>query len=146
MCLVCLSLRVRLQVLSDDKGEPHIAFFSKLTLRAGQELTFDYRFKEEEGASRVRCTCGAPNCKVRQLSRITLHLFKSVVSHVTHVPCGSCHASVQAPCGHLAYHGKVQRLQPCGFRQWPECTARQGVLLGRLSELWCARALQGFLN
>lgn len=27
-----------------------------------QELTYDYRFKEEE-ESKVRCQCGAPNCK-----------------------------------------------------------------------------------
>ncbi len=50
----------------DEKGEPHIAFFAKTALKAGQELTFDYRFREEEGSARVRCQCGAPNCKVRR--------------------------------------------------------------------------------
>ena len=33
-------------------------------IKAGQELTFDYRFKEEEdGEAKVPCMCGAPNCK-----------------------------------------------------------------------------------
>jgi SET domain-containing protein len=28
-----------------------------------QELTFDYRFKIEEGAAKLPCRCGAPNCR-----------------------------------------------------------------------------------
>jgi NuA3 HAT complex component NTO1 len=44
-------------------GQVHLCFFAKSDIRAGQELTFDYRFKEEEGDSKVPCQCGAPNCK-----------------------------------------------------------------------------------
>lgn len=43
-------------------GESHVVFFTKGDVKAGQELTFDYRFKEEE-VDRVPCRCGAPNCK-----------------------------------------------------------------------------------
>jgi hypothetical protein len=32
-------------------------------IRVGQELTFDYRFKQEDEADRVPCHCGAPSCK-----------------------------------------------------------------------------------
>ena len=39
-----------------------MVFFTKGDVKAGQELTFDYRFKEEE-VDRVPCRCGAPNCK-----------------------------------------------------------------------------------
>jgi NuA3 HAT complex component NTO1 len=44
-------------------GELHLCFFAKTDIKAGQELTFDYRFKEEEGDSKVICQCGAPTCK-----------------------------------------------------------------------------------
>ncbi len=44
-------------------GAPHLVFFARSDLRAGQELTFDYRFKQEEGEARVRCQCGAPTCR-----------------------------------------------------------------------------------
>ncbi len=40
-----------------------LAFCARVDIRAGQELTFDYRFKEEEGSAKVVCRCGAPSCK-----------------------------------------------------------------------------------
>ncbi len=62
---VCMGCAPVLQVLTGPSGEPHIAFFARTPLRAGQELTFDYRFREEADTHKVRCQCGAPNCKVR---------------------------------------------------------------------------------
>ena len=44
-------------------GQPHLVFFARADVRPGQELTYDYRFKEEEGASKMPCMCGAPNCR-----------------------------------------------------------------------------------
>lgn len=45
-------------------GESHVVFFTRVDIRAGQELTFDYRFKvEEDDRDRVPCHCGAPDCK-----------------------------------------------------------------------------------
>ncbi|KAF6264248.1 hypothetical protein COO60DRAFT_1698474 [Scenedesmus sp. NREL 46B-D3] len=44
-------------------GELHLCFFAKTDIKAGQELTFDYRFKEEDSDSKVICQCGAPTCK-----------------------------------------------------------------------------------
>ena len=43
--------------------EYHVAFFARHDIRIGQELTFDYRFKEEAADHKVECQCGAPNCK-----------------------------------------------------------------------------------
>lgn len=48
----------------DYDGESHVVFYTRSDIRAGQELTFDYRFKVEEDArDKVPCHCGAPNCK-----------------------------------------------------------------------------------
>jgi SET domain-containing protein len=44
-------------------GQPHLAFFARQDIRIGQELTYDYRFKEEEGDNKLPCQCGAPNCR-----------------------------------------------------------------------------------
>lgn len=44
-------------------GDVHVCFFARADIRVGQELTFDYRFKEEDSGSKVPCQCGAPNCK-----------------------------------------------------------------------------------
>ena len=44
-------------------GETHLAFFARTDVCAGQELTYDYRFKEEEGEQRLKCRCGAPSCR-----------------------------------------------------------------------------------
>jgi SET domain-containing protein len=47
----------------DIDGKPRLVFVARNDIKAGQELTYDYRFKEEEGENRVQCACGAPNCK-----------------------------------------------------------------------------------
>jgi SET domain-containing protein len=57
-CSPCLYTK-----LLEVGGEVHLVFFARTDIVAGQELTFDYRFKEEEGDSKVKCGCGAPNCK-----------------------------------------------------------------------------------
>lgn len=49
--------------LLEVENEPRLVFFAKNDIKAGQELTYDYRFKEEEGANKLRCLCGAPNCR-----------------------------------------------------------------------------------
>lgn len=44
-------------------GEYHLCFFSRYEILPGQELTYDYRFKEEAAESKIACQCGAPNCR-----------------------------------------------------------------------------------
>jgi histone-lysine N-methyltransferase SETD1 len=51
------------QIINDSSGAPHVGFFSRTHIRVGQELTFDYRFKEEDFSSKVLCMCGAPTCR-----------------------------------------------------------------------------------
>lgn len=50
--------------VSDDKRFPEIAFFTKDSIRAGGELTFDYRYELDEAQPRP-CHCGAANCRKR---------------------------------------------------------------------------------
>lgn len=57
-CTPCLYVKVL-----EMQGQLHLCFFAKTDIRAGQELTFDYRFKEEDSDSKVPCQCAAPNCK-----------------------------------------------------------------------------------
>jgi SET domain-containing protein len=57
-CSPCLYVKVL-----ELGGQLHLCFFAKTDIRQGQELTYDYRFKEEEGDSKVPCACAAPNCK-----------------------------------------------------------------------------------
>ncbi|DBA76675.1 TPA: hypothetical protein ACH3X2_008711 [Trebouxia sp. C0005] len=45
------------------EGESRLVFFARTDIKPGQELTYDYRFKEEEGDDKVQCKCGAPNCR-----------------------------------------------------------------------------------
>lgn len=40
-----------------------LAFCARADIRAGQELTYDYRFKEEGNDDKVACSCGAPTCR-----------------------------------------------------------------------------------
>ena len=47
----------------DIDGRPRLVFFARFDIRPGQELTYDYRFKEEEGENKLPCGCGAPNCR-----------------------------------------------------------------------------------
>lgn len=39
----------------------HLLFFSKRRIRAGDELTLDYRYKKNEKPT--RCRCGSPKCR-----------------------------------------------------------------------------------
>jgi SET domain-containing protein len=39
----------------------HILYMSKRAIAPGEELTVDYHFGKD--VQRVRCTCGAPNCR-----------------------------------------------------------------------------------
>ncbi len=50
------------KVLEVD-GAHHIVFFARTDIKPGQELTYDSRFKEEEGDNKMECNCGAPNCR-----------------------------------------------------------------------------------
>lgn len=38
-----------------------LAFCARADIRAGQELTYDYRFKEEGNDDKVACSCGRPH-------------------------------------------------------------------------------------
>lgn len=40
-----------------------VGFFTKQTVRRGEELTFDYRFKQEGPDMKVECLCGSKNCR-----------------------------------------------------------------------------------
>jgi SET domain-containing protein len=44
-----------------DQRRPQIAFFSTRDIAPGEELTFDYKYEIKE--KRLRCHCGAKNCK-----------------------------------------------------------------------------------
>ena len=51
---------------ADEKAQtgPRIVFLARSEIKPGQELTYDYRFAEEEGeANKVDCACGAPACR-----------------------------------------------------------------------------------
>ena len=50
------------KVLEVD-GQPRLVFFARADICPGQELTYDYRFKREEGDDKLTCYCGAPNCR-----------------------------------------------------------------------------------
>jgi histone-lysine N-methyltransferase SETD1 len=39
----------------------HILYFSRRTIKPGEELTVDYRFSEK--IERVKCRCGAAGCR-----------------------------------------------------------------------------------
>jgi hypothetical protein len=45
------------------EGQPALMFFAKSDLRAGQEVTYDYRFRPQAGALLTPCQCGAPSCR-----------------------------------------------------------------------------------
>ncbi|GLI58735.1 hypothetical protein VaNZ11_000489, partial [Volvox africanus] len=51
------------KVLEFEGGGVRLVFLARTDIKAGQELTFDYRFKEEDTDDKVPCRCGAPNCK-----------------------------------------------------------------------------------
>jgi SET domain-containing protein len=45
------------------EGRPVLMFFAKTDLKAGQEVTYDYRFRAQAGAQLTPCLCGAPACR-----------------------------------------------------------------------------------
>ena len=50
-------------VQDEENCVPHLAFFARCDIMPGQELTFDYRLKEEDQENKIECKCGAPTCK-----------------------------------------------------------------------------------
>ena len=47
--------------VTTEKGlEKKIVVFANQDIKAGDEITYDYKFPVEDGS--LRCTCGAPNC------------------------------------------------------------------------------------
>ena len=44
-------------------GPKRIAFFANRDLPIGTELTYDYRFKEENDDEKIACFCGSPACR-----------------------------------------------------------------------------------
>jgi len=47
----------------DVDGSPHLVFVARCPIRAGQELTYDYRLAKEGEEQKLTCLCGAPNCR-----------------------------------------------------------------------------------
>ena len=47
-------------LIGDD---PHLAFYARCNILPGQELTYDYRLKEEDDDNKIECKCGAPTCR-----------------------------------------------------------------------------------
>mmetsp|Transcript_23617 Transcript_23617/g.55570 ORF Transcript_23617/g.55570 Transcript_23617/m.55570 type:complete len:1975 (-) Transcript_23617:135-6059(-) len=45
---------------TDQGQENKIVIFSHTDIKAGEEITYDYKFPVEDGS--LKCTCGAPNC------------------------------------------------------------------------------------
>ena len=58
-----IGLFIRLMLGLCSISQVRLVFIARTDIRAGQELTFDYRFKVEEGVEKVPCRCGAPNCR-----------------------------------------------------------------------------------
>jgi len=50
-------------VEDEEHGIPHLAFFARCDILPGQELTFDYRLREEDDENKWECKCGAPTCR-----------------------------------------------------------------------------------
>ena len=45
---------------SDTGPDKKIMIFALADIKAGEEITYDYKFQVEDGS--LKCTCGAPNC------------------------------------------------------------------------------------
>lgn len=50
--------------VGDDVRFPEIAFFTQTAIKAGEEITFDYRYDWIEGGA-TACLCGADKCRNR---------------------------------------------------------------------------------
>jgi len=48
---------------TDYGQDKKIMIFSSRDIKAGEEITYDYKFQVEDGS--LKCTCGAPNCTGR---------------------------------------------------------------------------------
>jgi [histone H3]-lysine4 N-trimethyltransferase SETD1 len=46
----------------ESDGKPYLMFFAKTDIKAGQEITYDYRFRAQ-GQELTPCLCGAPGCR-----------------------------------------------------------------------------------
>eukprot|EP00871_Galdieria_phlegrea_P001464 jgi/Galph1/2318/GphlegSOOS_G1010.1 len=44
-------------------NEKKIVFYSKRFIKAGEEITYDYKFNTEDDNNKILCLCGAPNCR-----------------------------------------------------------------------------------
>mgnify|MGYP002634763414 CR=1 FL=1 len=66
----CLNIEVilglNLQVLYDtaDVNLPHIGLYAIRDIREGEELTYDYKYKQLKGKG-MTCRCQATNCRGR---------------------------------------------------------------------------------
>ena len=66
MCLSKIHLKANCtaQVMSFDGGKSkHIIIIALRDVEVGEEITYDYKFPQEE--ERIACTCGAENCTGR---------------------------------------------------------------------------------
>lgn len=52
-----------INVDTEHGPDKKIMVFSNRDIKAGEEITYDYKFQVEDGS--LRCTCGAPNCTGR---------------------------------------------------------------------------------
>ncbi|KAK2963234.1 putative Histone-lysine N-methyltransferase SETD1 [Blattamonas nauphoetae] len=50
------------EIINDD-GVRKVVIFAKRKIYMGEEITYDYKFSDEPEETKVKCTCGAPNCK-----------------------------------------------------------------------------------
>ena len=59
----CCQPNAYAKVISVDTelgNEKKIMIFARRDIKAGEEITYDYKFPVEDGS--LKCTCGAPNC------------------------------------------------------------------------------------
>jgi [histone H3]-lysine4 N-trimethyltransferase SETD1 len=49
-----------IHVDTDIGPDKKILIYALRDIKAGEEITYDYKFPIEDGS--VKCTCGAPNC------------------------------------------------------------------------------------
>uniref|UniRef100_A0A7R9Z1C3 Histone-lysine N-methyltransferase n=1 Tax=Chlamydomonas euryale TaxID=1486919 RepID=A0A7R9Z1C3_9CHLO len=56
----CYSRTVGVRVAASGQLRDHVVIFAKRDIRAGDELTYDYRFNGDE---KLPCNCGAERCR-----------------------------------------------------------------------------------
>merc|ERR1712224_653628 len=57
----CCEPNAHAKVVPVESGNPKIMFFAKRTIEVGEEITYDYKFAPDSGAS-ANCRCSAKNC------------------------------------------------------------------------------------